>query len=151
MAVAKKASIDMVFLTVILLFFTYQLYHIFLPYEDIFSHPYEYYKQVFGKDVISIAGTRFEEARKQIPTDGTIMCVGEDNEDYYDGVFNYIMMQYYLSPNLIVRTSDNVPDATYILYNLYNTQKFDVNRNSYLQRGWHVEKDFNNGLVLLAR
>jgi hypothetical protein len=125
-----------------------QLYITFIKYEEKFESPIIITKQEYGNDYITQYGKRFGEIIKMFPKPIRLSYVGESNESFETGYFHYVLTQYYLSPNLIFKNND-VRDT--IVYNLYNSKKIDVTTNFHLNNGWHIVKDFENGLILLAK
>jgi hypothetical protein len=128
--------------------FIWQLYITFIKYEKKFENPIKITKQDYGNDFISQYGNRYEEIKKILNKPVRITYIGEQNEDKSSFYLNYFLTQYYLLPNLILK---NTVVRDTVLYNLYNTIKIDPATNFHLNNGWHIIKDFNNGLILLAK
>ena len=128
--------------------FIWQLYITFIKYEKKFENPIKITKQDYGNDFISQYGNRYEEIKKILNKPVRITYIGEQNENKSTFYLNYILTQYYLSPNIILK-NNAVRDT--IIYNLYNSKKIDPATNFHLHNGWHLVKDFNNGLILLAK
>jgi hypothetical protein len=125
-----------------------QLYFMFVKYQKQFENPVAYINQNYGKDYITQYGKRYIELTKMFDHPVAMSYIGETNESFSALYFNYVLTQYYLSPNLVFK-SGNTRDT--VLYNLYTTIHIDNSRNYHLNNGWHVVKDFNNGLILLAK
>ena len=147
-----KVQIINIFNTILLLalicVILMQLYITFHKHEEKFENPVQFVKQNYGNDFISHYGNRFEEIKKMFPKPAQLTYVGEANESFEIGTFNYVLTQYYLAPNLVFRS--NISDDT-IIYNLYYTKQINPESNFHLKNGWHVIKDFNNGLIILAK
>ncbi|MES2287030.1 MAG: hypothetical protein V4547_15165 [Bacteroidota bacterium] len=137
-----------ILLIALLCFFVWQLYASFIKYEDKFENPVIVTKQDYGNDFITQYGNRFVEIKKLFPKPTNLTYIGENNEDFASGALHYILTQYYLSPNLILR-NQIVRDT--IIYNLYNSKQITPSTNFHLKNGWHIVKDFNNGLIVLAK
>lgn len=135
-------------LIALLCFFIWQLYVSFIKYEDKFENPVTVTKQDYGNDFITQYGNRFLEIKKLFPKPTNLTYIGETNEDFASGALHYILTQYYLSPNLILR-NQVVRDT--IIYNLYSSKQIAPSTNFHLKNGWHIVKDFNNGLIILAK
>lgn len=140
--------VNNLFLILLLCVFMWQLYFTFINYEQKFVNPVTVTKQDFGNDFITQYGKRFEEINKLFLKPTNLTYIGESNEDFASGALHYILTQYYLSPNLILRT--NIVRDT-VIYNLYNSKQLDPSTNYHLNNGWHIIKDFNNGLIVLAK
>lgn len=125
-----------------------QLYKTYENHKDQFENPARYYQEHYGNDFVSQYGHRFTELKKMFPKLTILTYVSEQNEDFSSKWTNYFLTQYHLAPHLVERNGD--PHDT-ILYNLYNTRQIDPATNIYLNSGWHFVKDFNNGLILLAK
>ncbi|MES2593566.1 MAG: hypothetical protein V4608_16905 [Bacteroidota bacterium] len=125
-----------------------QLYNTFIKYEGKFENPVQTIKQDYGNDFITQYGKRYEEIKKTFPSNNHFSYVGEANENFAPGYFNYVLTQYYLSPNLIF-INDTIHDT--IIYNLYNSKQIEHSTNLHLNNGWHVIKNYNNGLIVLAK
>lgn len=148
----RKESVINIFNTILLIallcVIVGQLYITFIKYEEKFENPIKVTKQDYGNDFISQYGNRYDEMKKMLNKPVRMTYVGEPNEDFSSGCLHYFLTQYYLSPNLILR--NNVVRDT-IIYNLYVSKQMDPATNFHLNNGWHVIKDFNNGLILLAK
>lgn len=147
----KAQSINIVntiLLVGLLCIFVWQLYVTFIKYQKKFESPIKITKQDYGNDFISQYGNRFEEIKKLFVKPVRMTYIGEQNENSSTFYLNYILTQYYLSPNIILK-NNAVRDT--IIYNLYNSKKIDPATNFHLNNGWHLVKDFNNGLILLAK
>lgn len=130
----------------ILCIIIFQGYITFLKNEDKFEDPIEFVKQNYGNDYITQYGNRFEDVTKMFPKPIHLCYVGESNSDFALGI--YALTQYYLSPNILIKNNINCDT---ILYNLYSSIHIDPNTNYHLQNGWHIIKDFKNGLIILAK
>lgn len=147
----KAQSINIVntiLLVGLLCIFVWQLYVTFIKYQEKFESPIKVTKQDYGNDFISQYGNRFEEIKKLFVKPVRMTYIGEQKENSSTFYLNYILTQYYLSPNIILK-NNAVRDT--IIYNLYNSKKIDPATNFHLNNGWHLVKDFNNGLILLAK
>lgn len=140
--------VNKILLLILLCIIVGQLYITFIKYEEKFENPVKVTKQDYGNDYISQYENRYEEVRKMFTKPTRITYIGESNEDFSTGAAQYVLTQYYLSPNLILRNNE-VRDT--IIYNLYYTKKIEPVTNFHLNNGWHIVKDFNNGLILLAK
>lgn len=138
----------------------WQQWTTFLSYQEKFLNPIKYTRENYGKDGISMGESRFNETRKMFVRPVHLTYFGEANEDLGMGAGYFALTQYYLAPNLIyspryylnpnlVLRSDISQDT--LLYNLYATLNINLETNFHLNNGWHVMKDFNNGLILLAK
>lgn len=125
-----------------------QLYITFIQHEGKFESPIQTIKQDYGNDFITQYGKRYVEIKKTFPSHNNFSYVGEANESFAPSYFNFVLTQYYLSPNLVF-IDDTIHDT--ILYNLYNSKQIYHSTNFHLNNGWHVIKDFNNGLIVLAK
>lgn len=132
----------------LLLIMAWQQWNTFLAYQEKFLSPIQFTKQNYGNDIVSQYGKRFVEIKKMFTSPTRLNYVGEANASFGDSEGNFALSQYYLAPNLILR--NNVVCDT-ILYNLYTSIHIDPATNIHLQNGWHVVKDFNNGLIVLAK
>lgn len=126
----------------------WQLFITFRNHEEQFESPVQFIKKNYGNDYISQYGNRFEEIKKMFPRPAHLKYVGEANESFEIGAFHFVLTQYYLSPNLVF--NNNISDDT-VIYNLYNSKQINPATNFHLNNGWHVVKDFNNGLIILAK
>jgi len=125
-----------------------QMYITFLKYEEKFENPIQFIKQNYGNDYITQYGKRYDEIKKLFTKPVHITYIGEANEDYTTGAMHYALTRYYLTPNLI---SINGAVCDTILYNLYSSVHINPQTNFHLNNGWHLVKDFNNGLIVLAK
>lgn len=126
----------------------WQQWSTFLRYQEKFLNPIHFIKENYGNDNITQYGKRFVEVKKMFSTPTRLNYVSEANESYGFSEGGFALAQYYLAPNLLFR--NNTAYDT-ILYNLYNTIHIDPTTNFHLNNGWHVVKDFNNGLIILAK
>lgn len=120
----------------------------FLNHEKKFLDPVGFVKDNYGKDFITQYGTKFEEIKKMFPKPTHVTYFGEANEEYNTGAMHYYLSQYYLTPNVLF--IDSVGRDT-IVYNLYSSLHVNPETNFYLKNGWHIEKNFNNGLIVLVK
>lgn len=132
----------------ILFVMVWQQLNTFLNHEDKFLHPIRFVKENYGIDFITQYGKRYEEIKKTFTKPVHLTYIGESNEEYNTGVMHYYLTQYFLTPNIIFK--DDVARDT-ILYNLYSSIHINPETNIYLNNGWHVIKDSNNGLILLTK
>lgn len=145
----------------------------FSIHEKEFLNPIKFIKENYGNDYISQYGNRYEEIKKIFTKPTRMTYIGEANEDYNTGVMHYYLTQYYLTPHNILSKEDYNTDITHyyrtqnsltsgniqkkdiirdtILYNLYLSIHINPESNFYLKNGWHLVKDFNNGLIVLAK
>lgn len=136
--------------------------------QDKFSAPLQYTQQVYMKDDITAYGSRFEEVKQFFKKPITLSYVGEPvvpNNGTRE--MHYALTQYYMAPHVLLRNetardrvlynngasppvlSERVCDT--VLYNLYTTGHIDPVSNYHINHGWHIVKDFNNGIIVLAR
>lgn len=120
----------------------------FFQYEDKFIHPIRFIKENYGKDYITQYGKRYEELKKIFIKPVHLTYIGEPNEEFNTGVMHYYLTQYFLTPNIILK--DDVARDT-ILYNLYSSIHLNSETNFYLNNGWQIIRDFNNGLIVLTK
>jgi hypothetical protein len=125
-----------------------QGYITFLKHEEKFENPLKFVKQNYGNDYITQYGHRFKEIKKMFPKPAHLCYIGEDESDFAIWLANYTITQYYLSPNILIKNNINCDT---ILYNLHNSIHINPETNIHLRDGWHVIKDFNNGLILFAK
>ncbi len=133
---------------VILCAMAWQQWNTFLRYQERFASPIQYTKQNYDNDSGTRYGTRFTEVKKMFTSPTRMNYVAEVGETYVLSEGHFALTQYYLAPNLILR--NNVPCDT-IICNLYNTLHLDPSLDVHLQNGWHIVKDFNNGIIILAK
>lgn len=146
---------------VILLFImVWQQWTTFLNHEKEFLNPKSFINENYGKDFITQYGNRYEEIKKTFTKPVHLTYIGEANEDFATAVMHYVLTQYYLAPNLILRDDylaanliipRNKIVCDTILYNLYSSIHINPETNFHLNNGWHVLKDFNNGLIILVK
>ncbi len=136
--------------------------------QDKFSNLIHYTEQVYGKDDITAYGSRFEDVKQLFKTPITLSYVGEPvvpNNGTRE--MHYALTQYYMAPNVLLRNetardrvvfnngaspptlSEKVCDT--VLYNLYTTGHLDPANNYHVNNGWHIIRDFNNGITVLAK
>lgn len=126
----------------------WQQWTTFLNHEKKFLDPIHFVKENCGNDFITQYENRFEEIKTTFPKPVHLTYIGEANEDFNTGVMHYYLTQYFLTPNILLK---NNIDGDTILYNLYSSINFNPETNFHLKNGWHVVKDFNNGLIVLAK
>ncbi len=140
----------------------------FAEYKDKFSDPVQFTEQTYGKDDITAYGIRLAEVKSFLKKPTTLSYVGEPvvpNNGTRE--MHYALTQYSLAPNVLLRNasardhvtfnngaspptlSDRVCDT--VLYNLYSSGHIDPATNYHLNNGWHIAKDFNNGIIVLTR
>jgi hypothetical protein len=132
----------------LLFIMAWQQWITFSSHEKKFLNPIHFVKENYGNDYITQYGIRYEGVKKIFTKPVRLSYIGESNEDFNVGVMHYYLSQYYLTPNIILR-NDIVCDT--ILYNLYSSIHFNPETNFHLNNGWHIIKDFNNGLIVLAK
>ncbi|MFY9308872.1 MAG: hypothetical protein WAQ28_07465 [Bacteroidia bacterium] len=137
-------------------------------YHSQFLNPIQYTEQVYKKDDITAYAGRFEEVKQIFKTPTTLSYVGEavvPNNGTRE--MHYALTQYYMAPHVLLRNetardrvvfnngaspptlSNRVCDT--VLYNLYTSRHIDPSSNYHLNNGWKVIKDFDNGIIVLAR
>jgi hypothetical protein len=140
----------------------------FLTYEEKFLNPIHFINQNYGNNGISQYGKRFEEIKKMFPKPTRITYVGEafvPNAGTRE--YHFALTQYYLAPNVFFRTDIMHDSIEYdngaaritpfpivfdtVLFNLYSSGHINPATNYFMNNGWHVLKDYNNGLVLLVK
>jgi len=132
----------------LLLIIAWQQWVTFSAHENQFLSPVQFVKQNYGIDPITQYGLRFTEIKKLFKTPTRINYVGDNISDFSLIEGHFALTQYYLAPNLLFR---NNTSCDTVLYNLFSTIHFDAVNNVYIHNGWHVVKDFNNGLIVLAK
>ena len=140
--------ISKLLLLALLCIIVWQQYVTFKKYESNFENPIQFIKQNYGNDYISQYANRYVEIKKMFASPVRLSYIGEENEDFATGATQYFLTQYFLAPNLVLKK--NLIQDT-ILFNLYNSKKIDLASNYYINNGWHIVKDFNNGLIILAK
>lgn len=126
----------------------WQQWKTFKKYEEGFMNPVKYTEKYFGKDYITGYGKRYDEIKKMFPSTGHICYLGEAGDDFPTWSANYSLTQYNLGPSVFMK---NKMDCDTILYNLHWSIGINPKTNYHLNNGWHIVKDFNNGLVILAK
>lgn len=132
----------------ILCIMAWQQWSTFLKHEKKFLNPLKFINENYGNDYISQNEKRYIEIKKIFRFPAHLCYLGEANDNFAFWSANYSISQYYLSPNILIK--DRI-DCDTILYNLYRSIHIDPATNFHLNNGWHVVKDFNNGLILLAK
>jgi hypothetical protein len=146
----------------------WQQWHTFLRYKDKFLSPVQFTKENTGNDSNTLYGNRYVDVKKMLSGQSRLTYVSE-NTVPNGGLreLHFALTQYYLAPNLLFRNnkfietlteSSNAPDATTttvlhdtIIYNLYATLHIDTANNFFIKNGWHIAKDFNNGIIILTK
>lgn len=141
-------TIDTVLLLGVVAIIVFQLYTTFESKQSIIENPKKYIEANYKKDFISSYGERFTDIKNAFEKPIKMGYVGEENEDQTIFWTNYFLTQYYLAPHLIVK---NNKTCDTILYNIYSTKQINPTTNFHLNNGWHIVKDFNNGLIVLAK
>ena len=132
----------------LIIIMAWQQWLTFLNHEKQFVNPIHFIKENYGNDYITQYGKRYEEIKKIFSKPVHLSYFGEADEDYYNSAMHYALTRYYLTPNLISR--NNLVCDT-IIYNLYSSIHINPQSNFHLNNGWHIVKDFNNGLIILAK
>ncbi len=101
----------------------------------------------WGTDFITTYGTRYTQINQFLTTPTRIGYYGEPGESFGMWANNYVLSQYFMAPHVL---EDKKANDT-ILYNLYGSQNPALISSQFLQQGWHILKDFNNGLILLSK
>lgn len=146
----------------------WQQWTTFTGYQDKFFSPIKYIRETYGNDDISQYSARLEDVKKMFPGQTCLTYVSESivpNAGTRE--MHFAISQYNLAPNLLFRNSLSSDSLLYnsgaspvtfssvicdtIIYNLYSSVQLDANNNYYLNNGWHVVKDLNNGLIVLAK
>lgn len=140
--------IDILLSLGVLIVIVYQLYLTFQTKQGIVENPKAYIEANYGKDFITNYGERFVEMKNFFEKPTKIGYFGEENEEQTSFWTNYYLTQYHLVPNLIIK---NTPNCDTILYNRHTTKQIDISTNFHINNGWHILKDFNNGLIVLAK
>ncbi|MGB3946829.1 MAG: hypothetical protein WBM13_02485 [Bacteroidia bacterium] len=155
-------------LILLLLAMGYQQWTTFKTYQDKFTDPIGFTKNVYGKDGITTYENRLEEVKKMLSGTTVLNYVGESTvPNNGTREMHYALTQYYLAPNLLFRNETARDNVVYnngaspvsysnivcdtILYNLYSSAKIDITNNYHIKNGWHIAKDFENGFILLTR
>ncbi len=144
--------VDTVFLLGVVGVIAAQLYFTFLARKAEFENPKAIIEQYYGKDFITQYASRFTELKQFFSNSNypaRLTYFGEANEGFAPHFTHYILTQYYLAPNLVLKMDSGISDT--LIYNLYNTQKLDPTTNVHLNSGYHIVKDFNNGYIILAK
>jgi len=126
----------------------WQQWESFLVHEEKIVKPTAYIQKYYDNDYTSVYGRRYEELKKYINKPCHITYFGDTNLNTSTILMHYYQTQYFLSPNIIL--NDSLARDT-ILYNMYFTLHIDLENNFYLKNGWKLIKDFNNGLILIAK
>ncbi len=129
----------------------WQQWTTFSKYETKFSDPVNFIKTAYGTDYITQYSNRYNEVKKifSSPVNATYIGESPEEKDYLSGaVMHYYLTQYNLAPSIIF--NDEEPQDT-IVCNLYNSIHINQQADYYLNNGYHVVKDFNNGLIVIAK
>lgn len=140
--------LNKILLLVLLFIIIGQLFITFSKYEEKFIKPIAFTEQNYGNDFITQYGKRYNEVKKMFTKSSVLSYVGEENENFAGGFFHYVLTQYNLAPSLIFK-ENTIHDT--IIYNLYNSRQINSSTNYHLKNGWQVLKDFNNGIIILAK
>lgn len=146
----------------------WQQWATFQKHQDRFLNPIEFTKKYFASDDVTVYGKKFEEVKKLFKKPTRLTYVSEAialNNGTRE--MHFALTQNYLSPNLLFRnnaTPDSIIYDNYaspiiaspficdtIVYNLYATIHLNPATNYHLNNGWHIVKDFNNGIIILAK
>ncbi len=146
----------------------WQQWSTFLKHQQKFSAPVQFIKENYGNDGVTLYGNRFEEIKKMFTKPTRITYIGEPyvpNNGTRE--YHFDLTQYYLAPNLLFRTNIMHDSVTYdngaagitpspiifdtVLFNLYSSLHINPATNYFTNNGWHILKDFDNGLVLLIK
>ncbi len=127
----------------------WQQWKTFQKYKEGFHNPVAYTKKYYEKDYMTtVLATRYEGLRKMFPHTSHICYIGEPGDDFPTWSANYSFTQYLASPSVFIK--DKI-DCDTIVYNLHWSIHINTKNNYHLNNGWHIVKDFNNGLIVLAR
>lgn len=126
----------------------WQQWSTFLIYEKNFVSPVQFIRQNYGNDYISQYDKRFDEIKKMFVKPAHLCYMGEADDDFAFWSMNYSLTQYYFAPNILIKNNVNCDT---VLYNLYRSIHINPETNFHLQNGWHIVKDFNNGLIVLVK
>ena len=156
------------FCALILIMIAWQQWSTFLFHQQKFKDPIQFTKEHYRKDDISQYENRFHEIKNFFTKPTRITYIGEDYVST-NGIreYHFALTQYYLAPNLLFRTDimhDKVGENSglgefipspivydTVLFNLYSSMHINPATNYFTNNGWHVLKDFDNGLVLLIK
>jgi hypothetical protein len=146
----------------------WQQWDTFAKYQDKFASPVQYAKDTYGNDDVSQYETRIAEVKKMFPGEGHLTYVSEHlvpNAGTRE--LHFALSQYNLAPNLLYRNNLTPDSIEYdsgaspitfsslvcdtVIYNLFGSINIDPNNDYYLNNGWHIVKDFNDGIIVLAR
>lgn len=152
----------------LLLIIGWQQWITFSAHKDKFLNPIEYVKEKYGNDEITGYEKRVEGLKQILPKQGRFTYASEQhipNAGTRD--FHFALTQYYLAPRVFFRnnlvpetisydygsapivTSQIVCDT--VLYNLFMSINPNPETDYYLKNGWHEIRNFNNGIVILAK
>lgn len=102
----------------------------------------------WGVDFISTYGKRYTEINQFLTKPTQMGYYGEPGEIFMGmGANNFVLSQYFMAPHALKYQEQ----SDTILYNLYGSQNPALINPQLLQQGWHILKDFNNGLILLSK
>jgi hypothetical protein len=136
-------------LTLLIFALIWQQWNTFLKYKEAFHNPIAYTAKYYEKDYMTAAlATKYEGLRQMFPHTSHICYIGEPGDDFPTWSANYSFTQYFASPSVYIK--DRI-DCDTILYNLHWTIHINAKNNYHLNNGWHIVKDFNNGLIVLAK
>ena len=156
------------FCVILLCIMARQQWTTFSKHKKKFLNPKQFIREAHKNDGITQYGKRFEEIKKVFTKPTRITYIGEDfvsNNAFRE--YYFALTQYYLAPNLLFRTNimhdklgedfglgDFIPSPIVydtVLFNLYTSMHINPATNYFINNGWHVLKDYNNGLVLLVK
>lgn len=156
------------FCVTLIFIMAWQQWSTFSKQQEKFLDPIEFTKKYYKNDDISQYGNRFQEIKKIFLKPTRITYVGESYVPY-NGLreYHFALSQYHLAPNLLFRTDimhdivgennglgEFIPSPVVydtVLFNLYSSGHIDPASNYFINNGWHVLKDYDNGLVLLVK
>lgn len=146
----------------------WQQWLVFSKFQDSFLNFEGYLHKVQPIDDIAGYKTKLAEVRKMFSGRSKLTYASETihpNEATRE--MHFALTQYELAPNLLFRnalTPDNLESSigaappTYtstvydtVIYNLYCSFMLNPQNNYYLNNGYHVVKDFGNGIIILAK
>lgn len=131
----------------------YNVYYMYQQHSNIMLNWENFINENKGKNYISMYESRFDEIRKYVTKPSSFFYIAEENTSQYRSpteAYHYVMSQYHFAPNILYYNEKDKNCCNKILYNKYNVLQLE-NDNSYLKAGWIIEKDFKNGLIILAK
>lgn len=140
--------IRVLFLLPVLFFLIKQLWLTAQSYRDCAPNPKACIVDPWGNDFISNYGKRYTEINQFLSNPTRMGYYGEPGEIFMGmGANNFVLSQYFMAPHVL----DYNKEMDTILYNLYGSQNPANIAPQFLQQGWTVWKDFNNGLIILTK